>query len=181
MQLNCGLCKVRSWKFGDEEALHNHANNKLIWLNLRNDFPHPYTLDEAQRWIQNITRQVTETNFAVEVNGEAVGNISLRFGEDIDRYSAEVWYWLGQPFWGQGILTAALRAFTEYAFAQFMLTRLQALPFSQNTGSIRVLEKVGFQREGVLRCSAFKDGAVLDQLIYSYTSHDWLKPPKVLY
>ena len=175
MIIDCVSCAVRSWRFGDEINLHTHADNKAIWLNLRDSFPHPYTSTDAQRWIQYVVDPVLETNFAIDVGGEAVGNIGLRMGDDIDRYAAEVWYWLGEKHWGQGIITAALRAITNYAFTEFTLTRLYAMPFAHNAGSIKVLEKVGFQREGVIRWSAVKDGVVLDKVMYSYLSSDWLQ------
>lgn len=174
MTVDCGSCVVRSWRFGDEDTLHIHANNPAIWRNLRDSFPHPYTPADAQRWIQFVVDPVQEINFAIDVNGEAVGNIGLRFGDDIDRYTAEIWYWLGEAHWGKGIITAALRGLANYAFTEFMLTRLYAMPFSHNPGSIRVLEKVGFRREGLLRQSAVKEGVVLDKLMYAYLSEDWL-------
>ncbi|KAB7727339.1 GNAT family N-acetyltransferase [Rudanella paleaurantiibacter] len=177
MQLECGLCRVRSWQFGDEVNLHTHANNRAIWLNLRDSFPFPYTPTDAQRWIQYVVDPAVELNFALDVGGEAVGNIGLRFGDDIDRYSAEIWYWLGEAHWGKGIITAALRAFTDYAFVQYPLTRLYAMPYAHNLGSIKVLEKARFQREGVLRSSAVKDGIVLDKVLYAYLSSDWLNAP----
>lgn len=179
MTVDCGPCLIRSWRFGDEENLPAHANNKAIWLNLRDSFPHPYTDLDAQRWIQFVVDPALETNFAIDVGGEAVGNIGLRIGDDIDRYSAEVWYWLGEAHWGRGIITEALRAITNYAFTEFMLTRLYAMPFAHNVGSIKVLEKVGFQQEGLIRWSAVKDGVVLDKVMYSYLSSDWLNAGSV--
>lgn len=180
MNIDCGPCLVRSWRFGDEDNLHTHANNKAIWLNLRDSFPYPYTPLDAQRWIQFVVDPERETNFAIDVGGEAVGNIGLRIGNDVDRYTAEVWYWLGEKHWGKGIITAALRAITGYVFTEFTLTRLYAIPFAHNTGSVKALEKVGFQREGLLRRSAVKDGVVLDKLMYSYLSSDWLNAAPML-
>ena len=174
MTINCGSCVVRSWRYGDEESLPLHASNYAIWLNLRDTFPHPYTQADAQRWIQYVVDPVQETNFAIDVAGEAVGNVGLRIGEDIDRYTAEVWYWLGEQHWGRGIITQALTAITNIAFADLSLLRVEAMPFARNTASIRVLEKVGYQREGLLRWSAVKEGIVLDKVVYSYTSDDWL-------
>ncbi len=171
---------MRSWHYGDEETLPRHANNHAIWLNLRDTFPHPYTQADAQRWIQYVVDPERETNFAIDVAGEAVGNIGLRIGEDIDRYSAEVWYWLGEQHWGRGIITAALTAITNIAFAELSLLRVEAMPYARNTASIRVLEKAGYQREGLLRWSAVKEGIVLDKVLYSYTSDDWLAAQAVL-
>ncbi|MBD2699154.1 GNAT family N-acetyltransferase [Spirosoma sp. BT702] len=174
MNIDCGPCAIRSWRFGDEDNLHQHANSRPIWLNLRDTFPHPYTEIDAQRWIQYVVDPELETNFAIDVGGQAVGNIGLRIGEDIERYSAEIWYWLGEAFWGRGIVSAALRTITEYAFTEFSLTRLYAKPMAHNVASIKVLEKVGFQREGLLRWSVVKDGVMMDTFMYSYLSSDWL-------
>lgn len=174
MNIDCGPCLIRSWQYGDEDQLPQHANNKAIWLNLRDSFPHPYTQLDAQRWIQYVVDPELETNFAIDVGGEAIGNIGLRIGEDISRYSAELWYWLGQAYWGRGIVSAAIKAMIDYAFAQFNLTRLYAQPMAHNAASIKVLEKVGFRREGLLRDSVVKNNVLMDTVLYAYLSSDWL-------
>lgn len=174
MTIDCGPCRIRSWQFGDEKNLHLHANSKAIWANLRDQFPYPYTADDAERWVQFAVDPVIETNFAIDVAGEAVGNIGLRIGDDIERHSAEVWYWLGETYWGRGIITAALKAITHHAFNELNLIRVYAMPFARNTASIKVLEKVGYKQEGLLRWSAIKDDVVLDKLIFAYLSSDWL-------
>ncbi len=172
MYLECGPCRIRSWRNGDEEDLPVHANNRQIWLNLRDQFPHPYTPADAKRWVKHITRVTPETSFAIDVGGEAVGGIALVLGTDVERCAAEIGYWLGEQFWGRGIATAAVIALTDYAFANLNLTRVFALPFARNNGSIRVLQKAGYTLEGCLRRSAIKDGVVLDQLMYAKTDHE---------
>lgn len=169
MHLDCGNCTVRSWRYGDEDSLVLHADNRKIWLNLRDRFPHPYTRADAQQWIQIVQERKPETNFAIDVGGKAVGGISVMLHDDVERCSAEVGYWLGEEFWGQGIMTAVLRVVTEYAFKEFSLTRIYAVPFARSTSSVKVLEKAGFVLEGVLRRSAVKDGVILDQLMYART------------
>ena len=168
MSIDCNLCIIRSWQQSDEKALAQHANNKDIWLNLRDHFPHPYTQADAQRWLESVVGACPETSFAITVEGDAVGAIGLVLHEDVERCSAEVGYWLSQKHWGRGIITTALKAFTDYAFATFELTRLYAVPFIHNRASIKVLEKAGYQREGVMRRSAIKDGQVVDQALYAY-------------
>ena len=111
---------------------------------------------------------VPETFFAIAVGGEAVGGIGYVLQQDVERVSAEVGYWLGEPFWGRGITPEALAAVTRYAIEQHQLTRLFAVPFAYNTASCRVLEKAGYVVEGRLRRSAIKDGQVVDQLQYAY-------------
>ena len=171
MTIDCDRCMIRSWQQGDEKTLPQNANNKAIWLNLRDRFPYPYTQADAQRWIELVVGALPETSFAITVGEEAVGGIGLVLQEDIERCSAEVGYWLGQPYWGRGILTVALKAFTRYALSEFGLTRLYAVPFLENQASIKVLEKAGYQREGILRRSAIKNGQVVDQAMYAYIAN----------
>lgn len=107
------------------------------------------------------------TNYAIATDIEAVGCIGLHIGEDVHRKTAELGYWLGESFWGRGIMTSAVAAFTDWAFHQFDLQRIYAEPFANNAGSTRVLEKAGYICEGRLRANVFKDGAILDSLIYA--------------
>jgi RimJ/RimL family protein N-acetyltransferase len=172
MNLDCGPCVVRSWQVGDEDSLARHANDRDIWLNLRDRFPHPYTRADAEHWIRFALGQQPATNFAIAVAGEAVGGIGLMLHDDVERCSAEVGYWLGRAFWGRGIVTAALRRLTAHAFPAYSLTRIYALPFADNAASIRVLVKAGFRFEGRLRRSAVKDGVVRDQVVYAVTDED---------
>jgi len=168
MELECGNCKVRSWRLEDAESLVRHANNRKVWINLRDRFPHPYTAEDAQKWLTYAVSAEPEVDFAIEYGGEAAGGISFTLGTDVERHSAEVGYWLGESVWGRGTATAALRAATRFASTQFDLWRLFAVPFSDNIGSIRVLEKAGFVREGIMRCSAVKEGQIKDQGLYAF-------------
>lgn len=168
MQFDCGICTVRPWQRGDEPALVRHANSREVWLNLRDRFPHPYTAQDAHAWVESMCVEDPPTHFAIVV-GEAAGGIAFALGNDIERVSAEIGYWLGKSHWNKGVMTSALRAVTEYAFTRFSLSRVFAVPFATNVASHRVLEKAGYVREGVLRRSAIKDGVVLDQVMYAIT------------
>ena len=171
MQIDCGRCTVRAWQLGDEAALARHANNREIWLNLRDQFPHPYTLEHAKAWVELASVESPATHFAIVLE-EAVGGIGFDLQGDIGRQSAEIGYWLSAAHWNKGLMSAAVRAVTDYAFEQFSLTRIFAVPYDTNIASQRVLEKVGYVREGVLRRSAIKDGVVLDQVVYAMTDRD---------
>jgi hypothetical protein len=103
MQFQLDDCILRGWQGGDEPSLARHANDREIWLNLRDRFPHPYSLADAEEWVRFASAQQPRVNFAIEVAGEAVGGISLMLQEDVERVSAEVGYWLGRSFWGRGI------------------------------------------------------------------------------
>ena len=109
---------MRSWRASDLDSLVAHANNRNIWLNLRDRFPHPYTAGDGQTFIRAARKMHPETFFAIAVDGEAVGGIGFVLQPDVERVSAEVGYWLGEAFWGRGIATEALAAVTRYAIEQ---------------------------------------------------------------
>jgi ribosomal-protein-alanine N-acetyltransferase len=176
VQLTLPTGVVRAWQPADASSLARYANDRRIWLNLRDRFPHPYGLAEAESFIAMATRMPPETFFAIAVDGEAVGGIGYTLHQDVERVSAEIGYWLGTPFWGRGIMTAALVALTRYAFEQHDLRRIYAVPFAWSSASIRVLEKAGYRLEGRMRQSAIKDGKVTDQLLYAIL-RDELPPP----
>ena len=167
MLLKLKSCVLRSWRIADAEALARHADNRKIWLNLRDAFPHPYTRHDAREFIQSVTSRPPETTFAIAVDGEAVGCVGFVLRPDVERVSAEIGYWLAESFWGRGIATDALIALTDYAIATHSLTRVYALPFAWNTASCRVLEKAGYRLEARLRRSAIKNGVITDQMQYA--------------
>jgi ribosomal-protein-alanine N-acetyltransferase len=168
MLLKLTTCTVRSWRSADAQTLASNANNHKIWLNLRDRFPHPYTLQDAVEFLRSIIGREPETLFAIAVDGRAVGGIGFVLQQDVERVSAEVGYWLGEQFWGRGIATEALTAITEYAIAHHGLTRVFAVPFASNHASCRVLEKAGYILEARLRRSAIKDGTIVDQCQYAF-------------
>ena len=175
MHLRLKDCEVRSWEASDADSLALHANNKKIWINLRDAFPYPYSLRDARAFIRAARKDRPERLFAIAVGSDAVGAIGFELHRDVERVSAEIGYWLGEAFWGRGITTVALRAVTDYAIRTHRLTRVYAVPFEWNHASFRVLEKAGYQREGRLRRSALKDGKVIDQLLYAFCV-DALRP-----
>ena len=167
MELRLTRCIIRSWRPGDEASLIHHANNRNVWRNLRDEFPHPYTEADAEEWIRKATVAIPETAFAIAVDGAAVGGIGLRLGHDIYRRSAEIGYWLGEAYWGRGIATEAVHAMTDYGFVRFDLARIWAGVFEWNPASTRVLEKAGYELEARLRQSVTKDGQTVDELLYA--------------
>ena len=167
MLLELGDIKVRSWRKDDLKSLVHHANNAKIAANLRDQFPHPYTRRDGIDYLEYVHTHNPECSFAIEINGEAVGGVGFLLGHDIARLSAEMGYWLSEDFWGQGIATRVITAMSNWALENYNLTRVFAMAFAHNTGSIRVLEKSGFEREGLLRRSAIKNGTVLDQILFA--------------
>lgn len=154
----------------DAPSLAQYGNNHNVWRNLRDRFPHPLTVTDTQKYIDITMRQAPGSVFVIEVDGKAVGVIGLTLGEGERRHGAELGYWLGEPYWGRGIITKSVQAVTEYAIKELGLTRIESYVFSWNPASARVLEKIGFEREGVLRNSVIKDGVLLDRWLYAYLS-----------
>jgi RimJ/RimL family protein N-acetyltransferase len=167
MLLDLGDLRVRSWRKDDLDALLRYANNPKIAANLRDQFPHPYTRRDALEYLGYARSQQVPTSFAVEYGGEAIGGIGFRMGTDIARLSTEIGYWLAEPFWGRGLATRAVTAASDWAFDNYKVIRIFAMAFSHNVASMRVLEKAGFEREGLMRRSAIKNGAVVDQVLYA--------------
>lgn len=160
-------CVVRDWMRGDEPSLVRHANNRSIWINLRDSFPFPYTMSDARRWVDIASTRLRGQAFAICVGGFAVGAVSLFPRDDVNRRSAEIGYWLGEQFWGKGIATEVVTAITGYGFSVMGLNRIFAEVFEWNRASMRVLEKAGYTIEGRMRRHAVKDGRVIDQILYA--------------
>jgi RimJ/RimL family protein N-acetyltransferase len=165
MIIKCDKCILRKWKYSDLENLVNNANNLNIACNMRDGFPHPYTVDAGKQWIK--FAENSDTIFAITRNNEAVGSIGLNIGEDIERLSAEVGYWLGEEHWGKGIVSSALKGILDYSFNELGLERIFSVPLEQNIASRRVLEKNGFILEGILRKSVIKFDKIHNQTLYA--------------
>ena len=159
--------QIREWQQSDVPALAKYANNRNIAMNLRDGFPHPYGEKDAEAFIDRTSALKPSTSFAIATNIEAIGGIGLVLRQDIHRFSAEIGYWLAEPFWDRGIMTKAVRLVCDWAFTEFNLTRIFAEPFAANQASIVVLHKCGFDHEGTSRKSAYKDGQFLDQEIFA--------------
>lgn len=172
MQLTLRSCDVRSWRVSDADSLARYANNRQIWLNLRDAFPHPYSKRDARDFIRGARQRTPETLFAIAVNGEAVGGIGFVLLPDVERVSAEIGYWLAEPFWGRGLMSEALVAVTAHAIRTHGLSRIYAVPFAGNTASCRVLEKAGYVLEARLRRSAIKAGRLMDQMQYAWIADE---------
>ena len=167
MRIDAGRFQIRPWRGGDEGSLVRHANSREVWRNLTDRFPHPYTLEDAERWIRLQPELAgRNVNGAIAIEGSAVGGIGFELGQDVACRSAEIGYWLGEAYWGRGIATEALRLSTAYAFRAFPLERLQAKVFEWNVASCRVLEKAGYALESRQRRSVFKDGQLIDCFLY---------------
>ena len=162
--------RLRPWRLSDRASLVRYANDRDVWRNLRDRFPHPYTERDADEWLAHGAAEPASPGiYAIEVDGVAAGTIALEPGSDVERWCWEIGYWLGQPFWGRGIVTEAVIAVTAAAFREPDVIRLHAPVFSWNRRSMRVLEKSGYHREAVLERGGIKDGTVIDRVVYART------------
>jgi RimJ/RimL family protein N-acetyltransferase len=165
----CDGFVLRPWRDADAGDLVFHANDAQVARSLGERFPHPYTLDDAHLFIAHGLHLSNEKTYAIEINGVASGGIGVHPGEGVERHSAELGYWVGRAYWGEGIATAAVRALVPHALRELKLYRLQGRVFADNPASMQVLERCGFVREAVLRRLVVKGDRLLDMHIYAIT------------
>src|SRR6266576_4349910 len=169
MQFMFERCTIRTWRLDDAESLARHANNRKVWLAVRDLFPHPYTIQDAHEFLQRTISEQTAMKFCIEIQGAAVGGIGVHPGEDVHRHTATVGYWLGEQFWGRGIMTEAVTVVTDFCFENFPVRGITPDVLAHSPASARVLEKAGFIFEGRLKNNVLKDGELLDSLLYTRT------------
>lgn len=159
--------KLRPWKLNDLDSLVRNADNFNVVKFLSDGFPHPYTIEDGKSFIASAMQDNPSNKFAIEIDGQATGGIGIHPKSGINRKNAEIGYWLGELFWGQGIVTAAVREITQYGFKTYDINRIFAKTFSINLASQKVLEKAGFVLECQFEKTLFKNGEYLDELIYA--------------
>jgi RimJ/RimL family protein N-acetyltransferase len=159
--------KLRPWNIEDAESLVENANNFEIARFMSDAFPYPYTIEHANNFIAFATKDEPIHIFAIEIDGKAVGGIGIHPQVDIMKKNAELGYWLGEKYWGKGIISKAIREIIPWAFNTYDITRIYARPFGSNMASQKVLEKAGFILEARIKENIFKNGAYLDELIYA--------------
>ncbi len=163
---------LRPYRPGDERDIVAQANNRDVSVNLRDQFPYPYTHADAVAWIARCGEQDPTVNFAITIADHVIGGIGLDRDSDVFAHGAEIGYWLGAEHWGRGYATEALVAASDWAFTELGLLRLYAGVFSSNPASARVLEKAGYRREGNQRRAVNKGGVLLDRWLYAKLRDD---------
>ena len=159
--------KLRKWQKNDCESVAKYANNKNIADNLRNVFPFPYTFEDAEWYVNSCCDGDEKTQYcrAIEVDNKAVGSIGVFLLHDVYEKSAEIGYWLAEEFWGNGIMTDAIKQVCKVAFENYDIYRIQAQVFESNIASQKVLINAGFELEGVLKNSIYKNGKLQNSLM----------------
>ena len=164
---------IRPWTLNDIDSLVNYANSWNIAKNMTDKFPFPYSVTDGKAFIEFATKDNPIHIFAIDINRQAVGGIGIHPQDDIHRKNAEIGYWLGEPFWGHGIITNAVKQMIAFAFNTYDIDRVFARPFGTNKASQRVLEKTGFVLEGKFEKALYKREEFIDELIYSIRRQNW--------
>ncbi len=167
MELTNGQITLKALQSSDAKSISALANNRRVSINMRDRFPYPYKEQDAIDFITNQQNKTPAETFGIFYNNVAIGIIGVFPQEDVYRFSAELGYWIGEPYWGKGITAVAINLMVPYAFEVLKLNRLYADVFSINPPSMRVLEKCGFTFEGIFKKSVFKDGKFLDSHRYA--------------
>ena len=158
-------CSLRRWQMSDANNLARTLNNQTIHGNLRDGLPFPYTVADAQAYIQSVAK--AEFAFAITVDDRAVGSISALRKENIHFRTDEIGYYIAEEYWGKGLMTKAVQQLCDYVFTTSTIVRISAESFAKNHSSCRVLEKAGFTLEGVLRKHAEKNQQLFDMKLYA--------------
>jgi [ribosomal protein S5]-alanine N-acetyltransferase len=158
---------LRAWRESDAADLHAQANNARTLQFMSDGFSFPYSLETARHWVNRGHIDFGGDNWAIAFNDQAAGGCGIHWGAGPLRCNAEIGYWLGQSYWGHGVATEVVRILTARSFANPIITRVFAPIHDGNTGSMRVVEKNGFVREGVQRKGAIKDGRVIDRVVWA--------------
>lgn len=167
--------KIRPWEMSDIDSLVKYANNWNVAKNMTDKFPHPYTENNGKAFIEFATKDFPLHLFAIDLDGKAIGGIGIHPQEDIHRNNAELGYWLAESFWGQGIISDAIKQMVDFAFNTYEINRVFAIPFGTNIASQKVLEKNNFILEGKFDKVLIKNGELLDELIYAIRRENWGK------
>ena len=102
MEIRFGEYTLRGWSWDDAPALVGYANNRNIWLNVRDAFPHQYTKADADAWLDLVVGQDRPTSFAIATESEAIGGMGFTLKDDVCRRTAEIGHWLANPPSGEG-------------------------------------------------------------------------------
>jgi [ribosomal protein S5]-alanine N-acetyltransferase len=172
--LELTTCRLRPWRDSDEDSLTQQANNRHIWNNVRDFFPSPYTTRDAISWIRGNKGFANPNNFAIEVGGRAIGNVGFTVKDDVYRYNAEVGYWIGEAYWGRGIISEVMPVMVRYIFQNFQVNRLYACVLDGNPASMRVLEKAKFRHEATLKKAIVKNNQYLDEHLFAILREEFL-------
>jgi [ribosomal protein S5]-alanine N-acetyltransferase len=157
---------LRNVRESDAQRMAEVANNKKIWENLTDDFPHPYKLENATSFIKSKTKDPYE--LAITIDDLFIGMVGMQRDEKQKNSTTKTFgYWIGEPHWGKGYATKVVKLFTNYVFETVPeLHRLEAFVYEHNPASGRVLEKAGFTKECTRKEAVYKAGKIISEDVY---------------
>jgi ribosomal-protein-alanine N-acetyltransferase len=161
------MIQLRNINAVNPQELQQLADNYAVARNLRDFFPSPYTLKDAESFIELAPTGTFGHVFALYAKNTLVGVGSLIPQKFEHRINAEIGYWIGEPYWGNGYATEAVKLLVGFAFGELNLLRVYASVYDYNAASVRVLQKCGFHREAILKSSIIKEGKLHDEHLYS--------------
>lgn len=170
--IDCGHFRLRPLQKSDATSFSENANNAKIAGMVQDGFPHPYFQKDAEKFIDFVSKTDEQKVFGIDIDGKAVGAVGLRMQPDVYRISAEMGYWLGEPYWGRGIMSRAIETVANHAFQSMGLQRVFARVYHINPGSMKALEKAGFKKEGIARAAVIKNREILDIHLYGKVKGD---------
>jgi RimJ/RimL family protein N-acetyltransferase len=164
--IKTNLFELRPWQIEDIASLAENANNINIWNNVRDSFPHPYTIEDGQAYITMDMQRPYIQNLAIVIDDKAVGGVGIVPQTDVERFSAEMGYWIGEYYWGKGIVTEVVKTALNYFFSHREIVRIYAFVYEYNISSMRVLEKAGFRKVGIMEKAVYKNNKFLNTTYY---------------
>jgi ribosomal-protein-alanine N-acetyltransferase len=163
------MIELRPFRKSDAASLQKLADNENVSRYLVDTFPFPYRLEDAVWWIETGSKQNAAINLVIELDGDLVGTVGITPQSGWRGHIAEIGYWVGEPHWGRGVGSAAVREMTRRAFYELDYRKLFAPVLSPNTASMRVLEKCGYERDGVFRDEVTRHGRFYD--VHRFARH----------
>ena len=160
-----GNIKLREILMEDAEYFALYVNNENIIKNFRDAFPRPYRVNDAVEFFTKCLAKERPENLIKEADGHCIGEIGYDRQSDVERYSAEIGYWIAEPYWNKGIMTDIINRFAQYVFENTDIIRLYANVFEPNKASIKALEKAGFEKVGLMKKAVFKNGKFVDMVM----------------
>ncbi len=159
--------RLRPWQANDLEPLVKLADNKRIYDQVRDLFPHPYTIDDGKYWLSVNVGVTPVINFVIEVDGQFAGSIGMVPQTDVYRSNMEIGYWLGEPFWGRGITSKAVELIVNLIWHQYPeVYRIYANTYEHNEASKKALLKNAFELECVHKKGVIKNGQLIDEYVW---------------
>ncbi|PQJ82435.1 GNAT family N-acetyltransferase [Polaribacter glomeratus] len=160
------MVELRDYHIDIVNQYAEFKNNPIIFDNGYDKVPNPFTLKDATDFITIQLANKAAFRKLIYWNNQFVGEIGIEIKTDVFRLSAEMGYFIGEPFWGNGIASKAIKLMTAYTFHNFNIIRIEAGVFDFNKASMRVLEKNGFELESIKKNAVIKNGKIISDYIW---------------